>query len=240
MQIVPGLHCLAGVGLGVNAYVWCPRPGDPGAGEPVIFDCGYPWHAAALLDSLKALGCPLNQRATIAVTHDDYDHTGALAELVAETGADVVAHRLEVPSIEGDAWREMPKRRAAFSYVLRAVTGLAYAARPKTPVQVTHPVEDGATIAGGWVAVWTPGHTPGHLAFWRPAERILIAGDALGSRLRGEIIAPIGSYSLDNEEVTRSVRKLAALEPDTICFGHGPEFVGNAAPALRRLARSIA
>ena len=105
---------------------------------------------------------------------------------------------------------------------------------------MTRPVEDGAQIGDGWIAVHTPGHTPGHLAFWHPSLRVLIAGDALGSQLRGEIRAAGDNYSDNYEEVVRSVRKLAALQPDTICFGHGPEIVGGAAPALDRLARSLA
>lgn len=239
MEIVPGLHLIAGVNMGVNAYVWHPRFDERAEGEPIVFDCGYPWHAAALMDSLRRLGCPPEQIRTIAITHDDYDHSGALADLVEASAADVVAHRQEADSLSRASWRELPKRDA-FGYVLAAVTGMAYAARPKRSVQVTRSVEDGAELPGGWVAVWTPGHTAGHLAYWQPERRILIAGDALGSRIRGEILANVGAYSVDNAEVLRSVKKLAALEPDTICFGHGPEIVGNAAPILRRLARSIA
>lgn len=239
MEVAPGLHCLAGVGLGVNAYVWHPRPGERGSGEPVLFDCGYPWQAATLFDSLVRLGCPVAQVRTVAVTHDDYDHTGALAEIIAASGADVVAHRLEADSLQSAYWRELPNRNDVMSVLLRAVTGVAYAARPKQPVTVTRPVEDGAELPGGWVAVHTPGHTPGHLCYWQPASRVLIAGDALGSQLRGELRANTGNYSVDDAEVIRSVRKLAGLRPDTICFGHGPEIVGGAWVALDRLARSL-
>jgi glyoxylase-like metal-dependent hydrolase (beta-lactamase superfamily II) len=246
MEIVPGLHLLAGVGLGVNAYLWHPGPeaGASGCDEAVLFDCGYPWQAAALFDSLERLGCPVQQLGSVAITHDDYDHSGALAEIVAVSSAAgnspaVIAHRLEVESLEGEFWREMPHERSLASIVVRAVTGLAYAARPKQPVTVTRPVEDGAELPGGWVAVHTPGHTPGHLAFWRPSTRVLIAGDALGSLHAGKMRANTGYYSVSDEDVVRSVRKLAALQPDTICFGHGPEIVGGAAPLLDRLARSL-
>jgi glyoxylase-like metal-dependent hydrolase (beta-lactamase superfamily II) len=239
MEIAPGLHCLAGVGLGVNAYVWHPAPAQRGEDEPIIFDCGYPWQSSTLFDSLLALGCPVAQVQTIAITHDDYDHTGALAELVEASGAQVVAHELEASSLDGEEWRPMPRRNSPFSILLRGVTGLAYAAQPKRPVRVTRPVQDGALLPGGWVAIHTPGHTPGHLAYWHPGERVLIAGDALGSHLRGQVLAPIGAYSVDNREVVHSVHKLAALEPDVICFGHGPEIMVGAAEALNSLARSL-
>ncbi len=239
MEVISGLHCIAGVGLGVNAYVWHPASAERGDGEPIVFDCGYPWHAGAMFDSLRMLGCPVEQVRTVAVTHDDYDHTGALAELVEASGALVVAHESEVASLAGTAWRPMPDYKNPFSLFLRGVTGLAYAARPKQAVTVTWPVQDGARLPGGWIAVHTPGHTPGHLAYWHPAERVLIAGDALGSQLRGEIRAPLGAYSVDNREVVQSVRKLAALEPDVICFGHGAEIIGGAAVRLHSLVRSL-
>jgi glyoxylase-like metal-dependent hydrolase (beta-lactamase superfamily II) len=242
MEIVSGLHCLAGVGLGVNAYLWLPPEESSwsGSGGPLVFDCGYPWQVPTLFHSLAALGCPVQKLAAVAVTHDDFDHTGGLAELVTASSAAVIAHRLEVESLESRFWREMPRRPNAASFVLRAVTGVAYAARPKQPVTVTRPVEDGAEIGDGWIAVHTPGHTPGHLAFWRPSSRVLIAGDALGSIMRGEIRCAGDNYSVDGAEIVRSVRKLAALQPDTICFGHGPEIIGGAAVALDRLARSLA
>jgi glyoxylase-like metal-dependent hydrolase (beta-lactamase superfamily II) len=242
MEIFPGLHLLAGVGLGVNAYLWQPREeGSPGnCDAAVLFDCGYPWQATAIVDSLERLGCPIRQLGTIAITHDDYDHSGALAELVALTPAQVVAHRLEAESLQSEDWREIPRQKGLGSYIVSSVIGLAYAARPKQPVVVSRPVEDGAELPGGWIAVHTPGHTPGHLAYWHPATRILIAGDALGGpQGDGEIRANTGYYSVNDEEVIRSVRKLAALGPDTICFGHGREIVGGAAPLLDRLARSL-
>ncbi len=245
MELVPNLHLVAGVGLGVNAYLWRPvvAGNGRGAGESVLFDCGYPWQAPALVDSLERLGCPIDQLAAIAITHDDYDHSGALAELVAMIGAGgpaIVAHRLEAESLESEVWREIPRQKNLGSLVTSAVIGLAYAARPKQPVKVTRPVEDGAQLPGGWVAIHTPGHTPGHLAYWQPDARILIAGDALGGpQGDGEIRANTGYYSVNDEEVIRSVRKLAALQPDTICFGHGREIVGGAAPRLDRLARSL-
>lgn len=239
MEIVPGLHCIAGVSQGVNAYVWHPRPGERTDGEPIVFDCGYPWHARSLLDCLQVLGCAPGHIRYIAVTHDDFDHTGALADVVEASGAQVIAHVAEAPSIASSGWRELPWRGDVSSVLLRMVTGVAYSARPKRPVTVSHPVEDGAQLPGGWVAIHTPGHTPGHLAFWHAATRVLIAGDALGSRLRGEIRANIGSFSVDNQQVAASVRKLSALEPETICFGHGSEIVSGAARLLNGLAASL-
>ncbi len=101
--------------------------------------------------------------------------------------------------------------------------GPAYRLWPQHPVQVTRLIQDGDAIGDGWIALHTPGHTPGHTAFYRPASRVLIAGDALGSERRGHLRLPKRVYAEDWEAALRSVRKLADLQPEVICFGHGRE-----------------
>ena len=81
--------------MGVNAYVWHPLPSQRENGEPILFDCGYPWSGRGLVASLTALGCPPEEVRTIAITHDDIDHVGRLASLQAVSSATVIAHRIE-------------------------------------------------------------------------------------------------------------------------------------------------
>ena len=52
---------------------------------------------------------------------------------------------------------------------------------------------------------------------------MLIAGDALGSVRSGQLRLPKRIYAEDWEAALRSVRKLADLQPEVICFGHGRE-----------------
>lgn len=238
MEIVPGLHCLAGVAQGVNAYVWHPRPAERQAGEPIVFDCGYPWAGPGLLSSLSALGCPPSDVRTIAITHDDFDHTGGLAALHAASGAEVLVHELEAASLASTHWRKLPQRREVASLILRGVTSAAYSAYRKQPVMPARLLRDGDPLPGGWVAVHTPGHTPGHTAYWHSGTRVLIAGDALGSPLRGMVRGAGALYSEDGAAVRQSIRKLADLAPEVICFGHGNELY-NAAAVLRRLADQL-
>lgn len=238
MEIVPGLHCLPGVAQGVNAYIWHPRPRERADGEPILFDCGYPWAVRGLFASLRALECPPEEVRTIAITHDDIDHSGTLAVLQEVSGADVLAHELEIPSLASDHWRAMPVRPTAYSLVLRGVSRGLYATMPKRPVKATRTLRDGDELPGGWVAVFTPGHTPGHLAYFHPGLRVLIAGDAIGSPIQGLIRGTMGPYTMDDDAAREGIRKLAALKPEVICFGHGAE-LRNAAPALHRLAASI-
>ncbi|AMV39329.1 MBL fold metallo-hydrolase [Planctomyces sp. SH-PL62] len=79
---------------------------------------------------------------------------------------------------------------------------------------------------GGFTVLETPGHTAGHISFWRERDRVLVLGDVvanlhiyLGVAMLRE---PERVFSLDPAENRRSARRIAALEPRLIAFGHGP------------------
>lgn len=239
-EVVPGLFRLPGVAAqGVNAYVWHPRADQRGPDEPIVFDCGYPFSGAALTASLVALGCAPADIRTIAITHDDMDHTGRLHALQAASGAEVACGEWEANRLLSDTWRPFTRSRGLDSLAVRSFTGLGYRVYHKRPVAAARLLGDGETLAGDWIAVHTPGHTPGHTVYFHTRLRVLIAGDALGSLRRGAIRGPLRAFAEDTEEARESIRKMAALAPEVICFGHGPELHDAAAP-LQKLADGLA
>ena len=98
------------------------------------------------------------------------------------------------------------------------------------------PVTDGEEVFGLQV-VDTPGHTPGHIAAFDTDSRVLVAGDALTNTIDG-LEGPMSEFTVDMPTAEESVRKLAAMEPQVILFGHGPPVQQDAAAQLRRLASS--
>jgi glyoxylase-like metal-dependent hydrolase (beta-lactamase superfamily II) len=235
-EVVPDLFRLPDI-RGVNAYLWMPRINQSAPGEAILFDCGWPWSGRALAASLAALGCGPGDLRAIAITHGDFDHAGPLAALIEESRAEIIAHELEAPRLASDQWRALPGNGASLDPMILAA-GPAYRLWPPRPVQVTRPIQDDAAIGDGWIAVHTPGHTPGHTAFFHPATKVLIAGDALGSERRGHLRLPKRIYAEDWEAALRSVRKLADLQPEVICFGHGRE-LHQASGMLEALAGSL-
>jgi glyoxylase-like metal-dependent hydrolase (beta-lactamase superfamily II) len=217
--------------------VWHPQEEQRGASEPVLFDCGFPWSGRALVAGLAALGCRTTDVRTIAITHDDFDHTGRLASLYAVSRAAVIAHEREAERLAARSWRALPGIRGPFDLGKRF--GDLIAARWSSHrMHVTRPIQDGDELPGGWKAVHTPGHTPGHTSYFHSKLRVLIAGDALGSTRRGRVRPANTVFTEDAEAASRSVYKLAHLEPRVICFGHGPELY-DAADALWALADSL-
>ena len=236
MEVIPGLYRLGGIG-GVNAYLWLPQPGKSAPGDAILFDCGWPWSGRALAASLAELGCGPGDLRAIAITHGDFDHAGPLAALIAESHVEIIAHELEAPRLASGRWRTLPGNGTSLDPMILAA-GPAYRLWPPRPVQVTRPLQDGAEIGDDWIAVHTPGHTSGHTAFFHPATKVLIAGDALGSKRRGHLRLPKRIYAEDWEAALRSVRKLADLQPEVICFGHGRETY-QAAGLLLALTESL-
>jgi glyoxylase-like metal-dependent hydrolase (beta-lactamase superfamily II) len=87
-----------------------------------------------------------------------------------------------------------------------------------------------------------PGHSAGHVAFWREADRILITGDVLFNMHLATtapgLREPPRPFTTDPERNRASIRRIAGLEPRVVGFGHGP-MLHDAAPKLAALAAGL-
>lgn len=92
-----------------------------------------------------------------------------------------------------------------------------------------HPVDralsEGDEVAG-FTVLETPGHSRGHVSYWRESDRALILGDVLFglhpmTGMPG-LHEPPPQLTPDPARNRESARRLAELEPALMCFGHGP------------------
>jgi glyoxylase-like metal-dependent hydrolase (beta-lactamase superfamily II) len=91
--------------------------------------------------------------------------------------------------------------------------------------KVDRVLRDGDDVAGFRV-IDTPGHSAGHVSFWRESDRVLIAGDVINTMhpflmTRG-VREPFEVFTPDPAENRRSIMKIAALDPALVLVGHGP------------------
>jgi hydroxyacylglutathione hydrolase len=94
------------------------------------------------------------------------------------------------------------------------------------PVPVARTLHEGDDIGHGFTVLDTPGHSDGHVSFWRESDRTLVLGDVfLNMNLLTTVPGlhePPRIFTRDPQRNRDSARRLAALEPELALFGHGP------------------
>jgi glyoxylase-like metal-dependent hydrolase (beta-lactamase superfamily II) len=203
---------------------------------PTLIDAGLPGQEGAVAEALAPLGLRVEQLRRIILTHQDLDHVGSLAALARASGARVLAHRVEAPAIDGS---QTP--RFAAPEVLAQRPEMRAVAEQFQPTPVDELLEDGTRLdlGGGLVAVFTPGHSPGHTSLYHEPTKTLITGDALTSN-HGVLHGPNPGFTPDMAGAARSARKLAGLDVRTIVCYHGGVVSHDAGGQLRRVAQELA
>jgi glyoxylase-like metal-dependent hydrolase (beta-lactamase superfamily II) len=204
---------------GLNVYV----VGD------VIVDAGTRLDAPLLVRALRG-----RTYSGHAITHCHPDHIGATPAIAKAFGVDVWAGALDAESIANGRTIRDNFPRLPFGSALDATVGGGSHVVERSLVE--------GDAVGGFTVIDCPGHTRGHIALWRESDRVLIAGDVLLGMspltTRAGPHAHLDYAMVDLAENRRSLAKLAALEPDIVCFGHGPPLIGAAGP-VAALAASV-
>ncbi len=200
----------------------------------VLIDAGVVGYENAYLRALAEVTDkrPEDVRISeILLTHGHDDHTGSARELVRITGAKVRGPALDAEVIEGRASRQEPQL-AGWEIPLFEQFGTV---APAPPVELDDRLEEGSPL--GWERtaqiIAAPGHTVGSVAVFFASERVLIAGDAIAS-YDGEPI--VGAFNVVPDQAHLSFRRLARLDTELACFGHGAPIVSDARARLSRVA----
>jgi glyoxylase-like metal-dependent hydrolase (beta-lactamase superfamily II) len=246
-EIAPDVYCLeAGKGIS-RANVYFVRSGS----SWVLIDAGLANCGGIIRKTAESLFGANTRPASILLTHDHPDHAGSAVELARMWDCPVYVHPDELPltaftdlsEIEPyanplDRWiilpilRMMPRERVAATLSSSSIKEVVRALDPRTAVP----------NLPDWVCIPTPGHTPGHVAFFRTSDQVLIAGDAVvsvelnslwgflfwGLRLNTQRVSGPPWYSTwDWKMAKESVALLAQREPRVLATGHGVPMSGS-------------
>ena len=181
-----------------NCYVI----GDEETGTGAIVDPGD--EATRIALAVEQTDLEIGQ---ILLTHAHVDHVGAVAALADEYACPVLMHAEAEPMLQ-----QLPTQAM--------MMGLRFGEVPT----VDRHIEDEEVLEVGGLrltSLYTPGHAPGHLAFYVEGEKLLLSGDALfaGSVGRTDL------FGGDMEVLMRSINERLLTLPDAtrVYPGHGPQ-----------------
>jgi glyoxylase-like metal-dependent hydrolase (beta-lactamase superfamily II) len=222
-------------------------PADAGDRGWVLVDTGLPGTRSLIISAAAARFGDGVRPAAILLTHGHFDHSGCLEDIAEHWDVPVYAHELEHPYLTGRA--AYPPGDSTVGGGLMASLAALYPTRPVNVSERLHAFpEDGSVpFLPGWRWLHTPGHSPGHVSFFRDHDRTMIVGDAFATTnpesaygtvtQSQELSGPPSYFTIDWVKARDSVRSLAALRPDLAICGHGRAMAGTEfADALQVLA----
>ncbi len=196
----------------------------------VLVDTGIPFSDGKIKNfAAKVYGADARPSA-IVLTHGHFDHAGAALALAAHWEVPVYAHHLEMPYLTGksDYAPQDPSVGGAIAQMSRMFPHSGYDFGTRV-----YPIPEAGELSEmpGWKIHHTPGHTAGHVSFFRESDKTLLAGDALAtmnmdswaSHLteKPEFCRPPAPFTPDWNQARKSVEFLASLAPETVAAGHG-------------------
>lgn len=203
------------------------RPGSKWA----IIDAGMPTSGNKIIEVAEARFGKSAPEA-IFLTHGHFDHVGGIVEMVTHwKDVPVYAHVLEFPFLTGKQAYPAPD-----SSVEGGMLAKIAAIYPHEPIMVgpsLRQLPSENTLPGfeNWIWIHTPGHSPGHVSFFKPDDGVLIAGDAFVTVRQDEFFkvllqtdevnGPPRYLTTDWTLARESVERLAALDLKIAITGHG-------------------
>jgi glyoxylase-like metal-dependent hydrolase (beta-lactamase superfamily II) len=203
---------------------------------PALVDTGFPTRDGwtALTEGIAQTGHNVAEIQYILVTHAHADHMGMVARLREESGALVGMHEAEAAVLrEAAGWRprmqEWLRARGASDDELEELLGLMTRGRERDAnlaqpdFSIGHgdlPLDAGSSLR----AVWTPGHTPGHLCFYDERQEVLLTGDHVLPRITPHVGLGPGATGDQLGDFLSSLQELTEYEPREVLPAHEYRF----------------
>lgn len=212
-----------------------------GEDDVTLIDAGWDsedgWRQ--LQDGLAEFGASITDVSGVLVTHQHFDHIGLARRIRETTGAWVALHPADAAIISKPDFRQEGLAvETDVQWLIQLGAPVEEANRLRRPggmdkdaafVVPDRMIEDGDLIdASGWTlrAVHTPGHTPGHLAFYDETTDLLFGGDTILPRISPNVSASPHHDDDALGDFLGSLDKLARREPDDVLPAHEWRFRG--------------
>nr|WP_221401450.1 MBL fold metallo-hydrolase [Paenibacillus phyllosphaerae] len=188
----------------------------------VLVDAGIPSMAGGIMKFIEKLNAgPLK---AIVLTHGHSDHVGAIPKIRERYPVPVYVHAIEKPFMEGEA--AYPRRKKAAASLAKGI------ASPLPDTSISNSARFGSLAIH-----WTPGHSPGHVAFYHEGDGVLLAGDLFTAK-KGQLRKPMAMFTADMAEAMRSSQIVRQLQPKRLEVCHGSSVLNPASQMERYLQQA--
>ena len=208
------------------------RNGD----ESAIFDSGMPNSTQNIVSAFEDFGITNTSIRYIMLSHRHIDHAGAASVLLRQFPHAIIAvhpfsaKHLVDPSKIYEGGREL---FGDYATPMNSV-----------PVASIHELQDNESIHVGKEiikAIYAPGHTSDHIAYYIPSRRVLYSGDAIGAydTRRGRVYPTCMYPSFDYEKYQKTLSRISQLDFDKVVFPHFGAVSGKGAKQSLKDSLSI-
>lgn len=205
-ELAPGVHLLTGFPkYGVNWYL----------ADGVLIDAGGRPDKRRILKQLRGHNVTAH-----ALTHAHPDHQGSSHAVCSELGLPFLVPERDVAAAEDP---DLINARQPSHFMPKLMFKMFAGPGHK----VDQVLREGDEV-GGFTVLDTPGHSAGHVSFWRESDRTLICGDVINTwhsfamALKPGVREPFDFFTPDPAENRRSIKRIADLDPALVLVGHGP------------------
>jgi glyoxylase-like metal-dependent hydrolase (beta-lactamase superfamily II) len=182
-----------------------------------MVDAGLGFFHRNIRHALNVLG-DSGRLTQLLITHADGDHYGCANLLKAQNGCNLSASQVEAKAMARGGMSRGLHYQPWIMQVLAAAILPIYKARPVAVDQLLSPGQV-LPVFGGLRVLDSAGHTPGHLSFYLPEQKVLFAGDSIVER-RGIPSPAFGGNCWDENQAKISFERQMALNPTHLCCGH--------------------
>ncbi|MFC1920414.1 MBL fold metallo-hydrolase [Chloroflexota bacterium] len=204
--------------------------------EITLVDTGLKGSSPQIIDFINQLGRSPEEISLIILTHNHPDHIGGLEELRQFTPTKIAIHKADNDTGSG---RPNPGGFGRI-FPLRVLISVVHSAFATRFGDANIELSGGEILKplGGLEVIHTPGHTPGSISLYSAKNRLMIVGDAIRNRKRALQLPP-KMISTDVKEAVDSIRKIASLDFNILCTGHGRPLLNDAHDTVQALVDSL-
>lgn len=221
-EILPGIHVIDGASPYPDFLTNVMLIKDKGSNWALL-DTGMPGQSPVIEAYLQKEKIAPTSIKKILITHLHLDHTGNLKHMIELTQAKTFSHWIEA------------------AYIAQHPPYVGPGSPPKEAVTIDEPLKDGDSIdvAGGLRIYHTPGHTPGHAAYYHPERKILFSGDLFFPEGADEVSLTPKEFTQDVPTAMISARRMAQLSVDSLLGYHCPPHPKNGGARVRSLVQKL-